>query len=192
MAFLMIAWGFLKSGLGSAFAFLSRLSLMQLALIAVTAIGIGFHIADQRHIRRVEAHDAATSRALGKERIAHAADIARWKAASEAATALNKATLARVAAEQSAINKESTDAYQVQLADLRARFGGMRDRKAPINQRPANGDRASPVPVAAPGVAGEAVPRDQPDLQYTAETELQLNALISWVQKQSAVDPNAR
>ena len=187
MPFLLLA----KLAFGRVFAFLSKLSLMQLALIAVTVIGIGFHIADQRHIRRVEAHDAATSRALGKERIAHAADIARWKAASEAATKLNKATLARVAAEQTAINKESTDEYQVRLADLRSRFDRVR-RPAPSNQRPANGDRASPVPVTAPSVAGEAVPGPGPDLEYTAEVELQLNALISWVQKQSAVDPNAR
>ena len=192
MTFLMIAWGFVKHGLGSAFAFLSKLTLMQLALIVVTVLGVGFHIADQRHIRRVEAHDATTSRALGKERAAHAADIARWKAASEAATALNKATIARVETEQATINKESTDAYQVQLADLRARFERMRDRKAPINQRPANGDRASPVPDRAPGTSGEAVPRDQPDLGYTAEVELQLNVLIDWVRKQAAVDPNAR
>jgi hypothetical protein len=30
------------------------------------------------------------------------------------------------------------------------------------------------------------------DLGYAAETELQLNALISWVRKQSEVDPNAK
>lgn len=189
MTFLMIAWSFVKHGLGSAFAFLSKLSPMQLALIVVTVLGLGFHIADQRHIRRVEAHDAATSRALGKERDAHAADIARWKAASEAATKLNKATIARVEMEQATINKESTDAYQVQLADLRARFERMRHGAA-SNQRPANGDRASPVPDRAPGVDGEAVPRDQPDLGYTAEVELQLNALIDWTRKQAAVDPN--
>ena len=191
MTFLMIAWGFVKHGLGSAFAFLSKLTAMQIALIVVTALGVVFHIADQRHIRRVEAHDAATSRALGKERSAHAADIARWKAASEAATKLNTATLARVAAEQSTINKESTDAYQIQLADLRARFERMRHGPA-SDKRPADGAGASPVPDPAPEVDGEAVPRDQPDLLYTAEVELQLNALVDWVRKQSAVDPNAR
>ena len=191
MPFLMIAWTFIKSGLGSAFAFLSKLSPMQLALIAVTVIGIGFHIADARHINRVEAHDAATSRALGKERAAHAADIARWKAASEAATKLNTATLARVAAEQSTINKESAHDYQQSLTDLRARFDRMR-RASPSDKRPANGDRASPVPVAPPGVAGEAVPGVEPDLEYTAEVELQLNALIDLNRKQAAVDPNAR
>ena len=190
MPFLMIAWGFIKHGLGSAFAFLSKLSPMQLALIVVTVLGVGFHIADQRHIRRVEAHDAATSRALGKERDAHAADIARWKAASEAATALNKRGIERVVTEQKGITDAVSSDYESRLADLRARW--VRDRKAPINQRPANGDRASPVPDSAPGVNGEAVPFPEHDLLTAAETELQLNALISWVQRQTGVDPNAR
>ena len=191
MPFLMIALGFIKSGLGSAFAFLSKLSLMQLALIAVTVIGIGFHIADVRHIRRVEAHDAATSRALGKERIAHAADIARWKAASEAATALNEASISRTIHNQTSISRKALYDYQAQLTDLRARFERMR-RAAPINQRPANGDRASPVPGGACPATGEAVPGVEPDLEYTAEVELQLNALVDWVRKQAAVNPNAR
>ena len=187
MPFLLLA----KLAFGRVFAFLSKLSMMQLALIAVTVIGIGFHIADQRHIRRVERHDLATSRALGKEQVAHAADIARWKAASEAASAKNKAQLLHVATEQAKISEESLHDYQTDLADIRARYERMR-HGATSNQRPSNGDRASPVPVAAPGAAGEAVPRPRPDLEYTAEVELQLNALIAWNRKQAAVDPNAR
>ena len=187
MPILMIAWGFIKSGAG----FLAKLSPATLALIAVTLIGVGVHIADTRHISRLEGHNLALSRSLGKERIAHAADIARWKAASEAATKLNSATIARVATQQAIINKGTTDAYQTQLADLRARFDRVR-RAAPNDKRAPNGARASPVPVGPCPAADKAVPSDQPDLLYTAEVELQLNALIDWNRKQSAVNPNAR
>ena len=189
MPLLLLAWGFVKSGLGSAFAFLSKLSLIQLALLVVTVAGIGFHVMDQRHIRRVEAHDAATSRALGKERIAHAADIARWKAASEAATKLNTATIARVATEQKGITDAVSSDYESRLADLRARW---LHHVTPSNKRPANGVGASPLPASASPVDGQAVPSVGPDLGYTAEVELQLNALIDWNRKQAAVDPNAR
>ena len=183
----MIAWGFIKSGAG----FLAKLSPATLALIAVTLIGVGVHIADTRHISRLEGHNLALSRALGKERIAHAADIARWKAASEAATKFNSATIARVATQQAIINKETTDAYQTQLADLRARFDRVR-RAAPSDKRAPNGARASPVPGSPCPADVNGVPLPTDTALRASEIELRLMALQNWVTAQSAVNPNAR
>ena len=175
MAFARRAWGLL-----------AKLSLSQLVIAAFVMLAVFQHI----HAKRLTAHDLATSRALGREKDAHTADIARWKAASDAATALNKATIAKVETAQAAITKGGSADYEASLADLRARYDRVRHAAA-INQRPANGDRASPVPDSTPGVNGEAVPVPTADDLAGAETELQLNSLIDWNRKQSAVDPNA-
>lgn len=168
-------------------AWLGTLNPWQSLSLALGLLALFQHVlivAAHRHAAKVEAQ-------YGRERDAHAADIARWKAGQFAATKLNQATLARVAQQQQAITKETANDYQAQLADLRARLGRMRTAPATDNRRPTDGDRASPLPVAAGGPDGQAVPGDQPDLRYVAETELQLNALIDWIKRQSAVDPNA-
>ena len=167
MAFARRAWGLL-----------AKLSLSQLAIAALVILAAVQHF-----------HGLATTRALGREKDAHTADIARWKAASDVATALSKATIARVETAQAAITKGVSDDYEASLADLRARYDRVR-HAAPVNQRPANGDRASPVPGSAPGPNGQAVPVPTADDLAGAETELQLNSLIDWVREQSAVDPN--
>ena len=180
MPFLLTAFGFAKG-------FIAKLSPSQLAIAALVMLAVFQHI----HAKRLEHHDLATTRALGKERDGHAADIARWKAASEAATKLNKATIARVETRQATISQETTDAYTANLAALRASYSRMRDQAA-NHTSPANGDRASPVPASPGPVDGQALPSDQPDLGYTAEIELQLNALIDWNRKQAGIDPNAK
>ena len=178
MPFLITAFGFARG-------FIAKLSPAQLIIAALVMLAAFQHF----HAKRIMRHDIATTRALGRERDAHTADIARWKAASETATKLNKATIAKVEQRQAIITKESTDEYATNLAALRARYSRMHTA-SPSDKRPANGDRAPPVPASPGGVDGEAV--SSVDLGYAAETELQLNALIDWVQKQEAVDPNAK
>lgn len=114
------------------------------------------------------------------------ADRRHFEAAAKQAQAINTAQIVKVEAQQAQISTEVSHDYETQLAALRAasRVRGQADRSR------ANGDRASQASGGAPGVAGEKVPRDQPSLEYTAETELQLNALIDWAQRQSAIDPN--
>jgi hypothetical protein len=175
---------FLLTAIGFAKGFIAKLSPAQLIIAALVMLAAFQHI----HANRLEHHSASLSRALGNEKLAHAADIARWKAASETATALNKATIAKVEQRQAIITKETTDDYTSQLADLRRAYADRVRHAAPSHQCAPNGDRASPVSSAPSGVDGEAVPGV--DLGYAAETELQLNALIDWNRKQAAIDPN--
>jgi hypothetical protein len=177
---------FLLTALGFAKGFIAKLSPSQLIIAALVMLAAFQHF----HAKRIMRHDIATTRALGRERDAHTADIARWKAASEAATALNRATIAKVEQRQVIITKESTDEYATNLADLRRAYADRVRHAAPSHQCAPDGIGASPVSNAPSGVDGEAVPGV--DLGYAAETELQLNALISWVRKQSEVDPNAK
>ena len=114
-------------------------------------------------------------------------DRRHFEAAAKQAQAINTAQIVKVEAQQAQISTEVNHDYETQLAALRA---ANRLRASRPDPGRANGDRASPVPVPAPGSDGEAVPGDQPDLGYTAEVELQLNALVNWTRKQAAVDPN--
>ena len=194
MTFLLTFFsGFLGTamrGLRVAGRWLASLSVAQIALIVVASAGIILHIADLHRIHRAEKHDLATSRALGRETDAPKADIARWKAASTLASTMNKATVARVETQQATITKRTTDDYQTQLAALRARLDRVRAAPA-VDHRPANGGAVSQAASRPANPADQAVPGAGFDLQYTAETELQLNALIDWVQAQAAVNPNA-
>ena len=116
-------------------------------------------------------------------------DRRHFEAAAKQAQADQAAQIVKVEAQQAQISTEVNHDYETQLAALRA---ANRLRASRPDPGRANGDRASPVPDSAPGTSGEAVSRDQPDLQYTAEVELQLNALVDWVQRQTSIDPNAR
>ena len=116
-------------------------------------------------------------------------DARNWQAAADAATAANKAQIAKVETRQATITKDVTDDYETRLAALRAADRLRANAKADRGR--ANGDRASALPVAAPGADGQAVPFSGSDLLLAQETELQLNALIDWNERQAAVDPNA-
>jgi hypothetical protein len=179
MPFLLTAFGFARG-------FIAKLSPSQLIIAALVMLAAFQHF----HAKRLEHHSANLSRALGNEKLAHAADIARWKAASATASANNKAQILHVATEQAKISRNVSNDYEAQLADLRRAYADRVRHAAPSHQCAPDGIGASPVSNAPSGVDGEAVPGV--DLGYAAETELQLNALISWVRKQSEVDPNAK
>ena len=117
-------------------------------------------------------------------------DRRHFEAAAKQAQADQAAQIVKVNAQQAQISTEVNHDYETQLAALRLAAGRLRASRPDTGR--ANGVGASPVPDGAPGVNGEAVPRDQPDLGYTAEVELQLNALVDWVQRQTGVDPNAK
>lgn len=115
--------------------------------------------------------------------------IASIRIAQNKAIADNIAHVADDEAQRSKVTKESNDAYQARVGILRADFA--RGLRARTDSSRSGHDGLSALPVARPGLVGEAVQGDQPDLLYTAETELQLNALIEWIEQQSAINPNA-
>jgi hypothetical protein len=103
----------------------------------------------------------------------------------------NRATVDRDTAARAAITKETNDVYQAQLARLRADPAFRVRSQAGAGQGHAGNSGPSALPAPAGGTA--AAPMSVPDtilLLAGAETELQLNALIDWVERQHAIDPN--
>ena len=117
-------------------------------------------------------------------------DRANYEAASKQAEVQNKAQVAADETKRAAISKESNDAYQAQLAALRSDFA--RRMRAQTHPGSASAGGVSTVSAPAGGVDGEAMSGADPGILYTAETELQLNSLIDWVQRQHAIDLNAK
>jgi hypothetical protein len=129
---------------------------------------------------------------------AYAGTVANYRAAAEAARAADRAASERVAAEQRAINERTAHDYETRLAAARARAIAVADELRRQDARAAAnpGGRASPpVPdlsTAARG-ADQAAGEDRlslPDALTATEQAIQLDELIRWVRKQSAVDSN--
>ena len=177
MSFLLTALSFAKG-------FIAKLSPAQLAIAALVMLAVFQHI----HAKRLEHHDLATTRALGKERDGHAADIARWKAGAAESDAKNRATVAATEAKYKEQNDEATRYLTGRLDLLRSQ---LRNRPADNQSRP--GGPALPSVDPAPGVASEAgvcIPSSQ--FLRGAENEERHDELITLVLKQMAVDPNAK
>ena len=129
-----------------------------------------------------------------QEQAAFAGTVATYRAAADAARAADKATAERVRAEQAAINERSTHDLQTRLADARARAERLR-QLAQGSADPSGGGGA-PVPGISAAASGPAQAAGQdrlplPDALIATEQAIQLDELIGWVRRQSAVDPNA-
>jgi multidrug efflux pump subunit AcrA (membrane-fusion protein) len=120
-----------------------------------------------------------------------AADRKAYADAQAAATAKNKAEVAADAAKRAQISQEQKDAYQNDLASLRADFDRrLRDSRAP--QSPTDKPGLSEIPKPSTGADGSpqlCVPRASG--LSIAETELRLIYLQNWIAAQEKVDPNA-
>lgn len=111
------------------------------------------------------------------------ADRANYEAAAKAAAEKNKATVARIESEQERVTHEIQSDYQRDLARLRgllaqpkANRGSAGQPGAPANGKPSSGtDEASGVPLP---------PNEH---VRAAENELQLDYLITWIEKQLGV-----
>jgi len=157
-------------------------------LCAVLMIAVLIH--DRNRWKAKTAH---YSDLLASERSAHAATVANYRAAAERASREDEANAARVKVSQNAINERTASDYETRIAAARAFARSMRadDRASPR----AGGSAAAPVsglPTPAPGVA-QAPGEDglsRPDRLTATEQAIQLDELIKWVRRQSAVDPN--
>lgn len=115
------------------------------------------------------------------------ADQQSYAQAQSDAQAKNKAQVAKVKTEQERITGNVEKSYEADLARLRAER--LRSPSgAPAS--PSRGPGAGKPGTAPGGPAPEAVPLSSDDLLQAQETELQLNALIDWVEGQAKVDPN--
>jgi hypothetical protein len=122
---------------------------------------------------------------------AHAATVANYRAAAEQARLEDAANLARVKAEQAAINERSSNDFETRIADARARAGQLREQAAGAAADPGNGGSA-PVPGfsaaagrVAEGAGEDGLPVD--DALIATEQAIQLDELIKWVKAQGAV-----
>jgi hypothetical protein len=169
---------------------LGKRSFAEIALIAVVAASLVIHLAEVHRLHKAEGQLLATSNALRKERLAHAADIARWKVGQAQADALAKANVARVTAEQKTIADERTKSYESRIADARARADRLRGASS-IHQGTADATGMPGVP-AAPGL-GQASGQgglSAGDALIATEQAIELDELIKEWRKQSAIDPN--
>ena len=131
------------------------------------------------------------------EQTAFESTIANYRAAAAAAESADKANAERVATVQRAINQRSEDAFEIRLADARARAAALADelrRKSRAEADPGAG-AGSPMPglPASAGAAAQAagtngLPAD--DALTATEQAIQLDELIKWVRAQADVAPN--
>ena len=147
---------------------------------------------ETRHWRKQSSRFEELARKGEADRARMVADFA---AAAAAARTADRANTARVASEQSAINRSSRHDFEVRIN--RARADALRLRQNP----PAATDRGSPIAATMPGLPasarGPAQPASQaglPDSDRLIATEqaIQLDELIKWVRAQAAVDTTGR
>ena len=125
---------------------------------------------------------------------ASAATVANYRAAAEQARREDTANLARVEAEQGAINERTQDDFETRIASARALAERLRQQAAAAaTDSGAGGAAAMPGLPAAAGSAPEAADEDRlpkSDRLTATEQAIQLDELIKWVRAQSAVAAN--
>lgn len=138
------------------------------------------------------------------ERTAHRATKTRIAEASREAERLERARIERVRTEQQEISDAIRQDYASRLAAARARADGLR-RDLQARTQPAAAPAGLAVPRLPAATAGAASPAEDPGLPAAAlasaeqlerdlvatEQALQLDALIDFVLRQSALDPNS-
>jgi len=130
---------------------------------------------------------------LAQTRAAFDQTVAGYRAAAAQAHAEDAANVARVKADQSAINERTEDEYQTRIAAARADAQRLRDEQAAAADSSAR--RGTPVPsLPAPAQeAAQAASEDglsDSDALTATEQAIQLDELIKWIRAQAAVHPN--
>ena len=121
------------------------------------------------------------------ERARYAETVANFKKAQADAEAVQAHNLARVAKSQKDVTDETLDDYNRRVADLRARYKRLLDQ----GNRSASGNPDLPaVPNATSGTDAAAQQDGLPaaDALTASEQALQLDALITWVERQAKVE----
>lgn len=160
----------------------------------VTIPGRDATIADQ-----VETIAARTGE-RDQEKAAHQQSKRNYALAQLAARKLEEQRLARVAAEQETITDDVTQDYRARLAAARDHAERLRHQLASAGAGAGGSTGAIDLPGAGGAAGGAAAPSDDRRLPVAAgeldwrltatEQAIQLDALINWVERQAAVDPN--
>ena len=124
-----------------------------------------------------------------------AGTVANYRAAADAARAADQANLARVAAEQRAINERTSNDFEARLAAARTLAQRLRGQAAsPAADRGAAGAAAVSRLSASSGGAAQAAGEDRLSLaerELATEQAIQLDELIKWIRAQAGVEPGA-
>ena len=121
------------------------------------------------------------------ERARYAQTMASFRDAQAKAELAQKANLARVSIQQRTITDETLDDYNRRVAVLRARY----QRLLSQGNRSASGNAAMPAIPDATGRIDEAADENglpAADALTASEQALQLDALITWVERQAKVE----
>jgi len=175
--------GNLKSDAAAAWKWLTH-PLTHLIIAGLACIIVAQHftlIGERRHSAKVELQ-------LSKEHAGRLADRQAYTRAQADAAALNKVHVQQIETKQQKVTTDVETDYQRKLAALRS---GLR-AQPPAAQGSANGAGSSKVPDASSGPDAEAgVPLSDSERLRAAENELQLDELITWIEQQTKIDPNA-
>ena len=146
---------------------------------------------ETRHWKK---QSAAFERQYRDGEAAFARTVADYRAAAAAARAADQAHIARINAQQRAINERTENDFEVRLAAARSVGDRMRGetRGAPADPGAGGAAPMPRLPLAARGVAAPTGENRLPaeDALTATEQAIQLDELIKWVLRQHSVDPN--
>ena len=180
-----------------------KLTLNAFALKLIIGIACALLLALLIHDRnRWKAKTSQYVQLLAGERAAHKATVSNYRLAARQARQADAANIARVEAEQSAINERTSHDYQSRIAAARAAAGRLRGEPGAGAGSGAGGDAPVPGLSAAAGGAAQAAGEDRlpgPDRRVdvregrlgpgdaliATEQAIQLDELIRWVRAQS-------
>jgi hypothetical protein len=133
---------------------------------------------------------------LVAERSAHNATVANYRAAAERARREDAQNLARVKAEQAAINERTLDDYENRISAARTHAERLRSHAQSAATSPRGGG-AAPMPRLPGSAEGTAQAAGQDGLSYAdrliaTEQAIQLDELIRWVEAQGKVSPDGK
>ena len=145
---------------------------------------------ETRHWRKQSIRFEELARKGEAERARIVADFA---AAAAAARSADRANAARVASEQSAINRSSRHDFEARIDRARADAVRLRQDTAAAADRSGFGRPPVPGLPASAGRTDQAAREDRlpdPDRLIATEQAIQLDELIKWVRAQAAVEPS--
>jgi hypothetical protein len=156
-----------------------------LALLLVVQKG------ETRHWKK---QSSAFERQYHEEQAAFARTVADYRAAAAAAHAADRANVARINAEQQAINERTENDFKARLTAARSSAERLRSQ---ANDAPADPGRGGAAPMPGLPVAARRAVAPTGENRLPAEDALtateqaiQLDELIEWVRRQHSVDPN--
>lgn len=162
----------------------------KLGALAIAALALALLVHDRNRWKSTAAERqqklAATAAAFDRT-------VAGYRAAAEQARAADAANLARVKAEQAAINERTANDFETRIASVRAAARRLREQAAAAEAH-SRARRSAPVrPLPAPaGRAAQAAGQDRlprSDRLIATEQAIQLDELLKWVKAQATVAP---